>query len=95
MSRHRLLERNMTESARLNQKLWHAIDQLAANRGLSTSGLARKAGLDPTAFNKSKRQSRDGRLRWPSTESISRVMTATGVSFSQFAALVDKAPPSP
>jgi len=84
----------MTDAARLNQQLWYAIDHLAEIRGLSTSGLARKAGLDPTAFNKSKRFSRDGRPRWPSTESISRVMLATGVSFSQFAALVDRAPTS-
>lgn len=84
----------MTEPAKLNHQLWYAIDHLAEIRGLSTSGLARQAGLDPTAFNKSKRLSRNGRPRWPSTESVSRVIVAAGMSFSEFAELVDKAPPS-
>ena len=53
-------------------QIWHAIDSLAERYGLSASGLARKAGLDPTTFNVSKRQSVDGRLRWPSTESSPR-----------------------
>ncbi|MEL6861954.1 MAG: helix-turn-helix transcriptional regulator, partial [Pseudomonadota bacterium] len=48
--------------------IWRGLDELAARSGLSTSGLARLAGLDATAFNKSKRQSKDGRLRWPTTE---------------------------
>lgn len=51
---------------------------------MSPSGLARRAGLDPTSFNKSKRQSADGRERWPSTESIAKVLDATGSTISQF-----------
>ena len=35
--------------------IWNAVDRLAARAGLSASGLAKKAGLDPTTFNKSKR----------------------------------------
>jgi len=38
--------------------VWRAIDPLAAKNGLSASGLARRAGLDPTSFNKSKRATR-------------------------------------
>lgn len=45
---------------------------------MSPSGLAKRAGLDPTAFNKSKRFSADGRPRWPSTESLSKILEATG-----------------
>jgi len=69
-------------------QIWHAIDSLAERYGLSASGLARKAGLDPTTFNVSKRQSVDGRLRWPSTESIAKVLDATGASLDEFIALV-------
>lgn len=68
--------------------IWRGLDELAARSGLSTSGLARLAGLDATAFNKSKRQSKDGRLRWPTTESISRVLAAVNVDFADFALLV-------
>jgi phage repressor protein C with HTH and peptisase S24 domain len=64
--------------------IWSALDTLAEKHQLTPSGLARRAGLDPTSFNKSKRLSPDGRLRWPSTESISKVLDATGASIDQF-----------
>lgn len=68
--------------------IWSAIEALASRNNLSPSGLARLAGLDPTSFNKSKRQGADGRLRWPSTESLAKIMQATGTSFDEFARLV-------
>lgn len=68
--------------------IWRAIDALAARRGLSASGLARAAGLDPTTFNKSKRQAPDGKPRWPSTESVSRALAAADASWDEFAALL-------
>lgn len=64
--------------------VWSAIDALARRHGLSPSGLARKAGLDSTAFNPSKRKAADGRPRWPSTESIHKVLAATGESLVDF-----------
>ncbi|HEY8595074.1 MAG TPA: helix-turn-helix transcriptional regulator [Devosiaceae bacterium] len=64
--------------------IWDAIDAIAERHGLSTSGLARLAGLDPTAFNPSKRVSKDGRQRWPSTESIAKVLEATGENLEEF-----------
>lgn len=67
-----------------HRTVWDAIDALADRNGLSVSGLARRAGLDPTAFNKSKRRSRDGRERWPSTESLAKVLEATGESVDRF-----------
>jgi phage repressor protein C with HTH and peptisase S24 domain len=63
-----------------HEQVWAAIDALAARHSLSASGLARRAGLDSTAFNKSKRHSADGRPRWPSTESLAKIMDATGAS---------------
>jgi phage repressor protein C with HTH and peptisase S24 domain len=70
-------------------RIWTAIDRLAERYGLSASGLARKAGLDATSFNRSKRTSPDGRDRWPSTESISKILNATGASLDEFMRLVD------
>jgi phage repressor protein C with HTH and peptisase S24 domain len=70
-----------------HQQIWAAIDALAARYGMSPSGLARRAGLDPTTFNKSKRVSPDGRRRWPNTESISKILEATGADIEEFMAL--------
>ena len=69
-------------------QIWRAIDALAARRGLTASGLARAAGLDPTTFNRSKRMGADGKARWPSTESLSRALEAAGAGFDEFAALL-------
>ena len=44
-----------------HNQIWTAIDRLAARAKLSPSGLAKKAGLDPTTFNKSKRVTPEGR----------------------------------
>ena len=68
--------------------VWRALDAIAQRRGLSASGLAKLAGLDATAFNKSKRISKEGRPRWPSTESIARALKATGIDYAEFASLV-------
>jgi len=69
-------------------QIWAAIDRLAARAGLSASGLAKRAGLDPTTFNKSKRVTREGRERWPSTESVAKSLAATGVSLDEFVGLI-------
>jgi phage repressor protein C with HTH and peptisase S24 domain len=68
--------------------IWSAIDALAARYGMSASGLARRAGLDATTFNKSKRVAADGRQRWPNTESLAKVLDATGASLEDFLGLV-------
>ncbi len=67
--------------------IWTAIDTLASRRGLAPSGLAKLAGLDPTTFNRSKRFTPEGRPRWPSTESIAKVLEATGTPLDEFAML--------
>jgi phage repressor protein C with HTH and peptisase S24 domain len=58
-------------------QIWDAIDGLARDHALSPSGLAKKAGLDSTSFNKSKRINNQGRLRWPSMESIAKILLVT------------------
>ena len=68
--------------------IWRAIDRLATKHGMSASGLARRSGLDPTTFNKSKRITKEGKQRGPSTESVSKVLAATGDSLAEFVALM-------
>jgi phage repressor protein C with HTH and peptisase S24 domain len=71
--------------------IWRAIDTLASRNGLTASGLARKAGLDPTTFNKSKRVTASGRRRWPSTESLAKALEAVGASLNEFVGFVEAA----
>ena len=73
--------------------IWRALDTLAAEYGMSASGLAKRSGLDATTFNPSKRRMPDGRARWPSTESLAKVLDATGASLETFTALVTGARP--
>ncbi len=68
--------------------IWRAIDRLAAEYEFSASGLAKQAGLDPTTFNKSKRVTPEGKLRWPSTESLAKVLAATGASFNEYVSFI-------
>jgi phage repressor protein C with HTH and peptisase S24 domain len=83
------------KTARLltHEQIWTALDRLAARASLSPSGLARRAGLDPTTFNKSKRVAADGRERWPSTESVAKALAATESSIDTFVQLIGDGPP--
>src|SRR5256885_1615325 len=69
-------------------QVWTALDRLAARAKLTPSGLAKKAGLDPTTFNKSKRITPEGRPRWPSTESVAKSLAATGTKADTFVSLI-------
>lgn len=81
---------SLASSSLTHEWIWRAIDALARHKQLTASGLARLAGLDATTFNRSKRFTADGRPRWPSTESIAKILTATGVSLDEFITLPDR-----
>ena len=78
-------------------QLWKAIDGLARREGISASALARRAGLDATSFNPSKRfgPGDPPRPRWPSTESLTRILHVAGLTLGDFAALAHDAPAAP
>jgi len=71
-----------------HSQIWNAIDRLAKRAGLTASGLAKRAGLDPTTFNKSKRITPEGRPRWPSTESVAKALAATNTKVDVFVSLI-------
>lgn len=74
-----------------HHEIWLALDRLAAREKLSVSGLAVKAGLSPTIFNKSKRN-HAGRPHWPSTESLAQVLQYTQTNLADFIALANDNP---
>ena len=75
-----------------HDQIWTALDRLAERAGLTTSALAKRAGLDPTTFNKSKRITAEGRERWPSTESVAKSLAATNTSIDTFVELIGDSP---
>jgi phage repressor protein C with HTH and peptisase S24 domain len=78
----------MASSPLTHNQIWTALDRLAKRADLSPSGLAKRSGLDPTTFNKSKRITPDGRARWPSTESVAKALAATQSSVESFVSLI-------
>ena len=75
-----------------HSQIWTALDRLAERAGITTSALAKRARLDPTTFNKSKRITAEGRERWPSTESVAKSLAATNTSIDTFVQLIGDAP---
>jgi len=69
-------------------QVWAGIDKLAQLKSWSPSRLAREAGLDPTTFNKSKRHTNQAKPRWPSTESLAKILAATSTPLEAFIALM-------
>lgn len=82
-------ERKMT-----HDDVWRAIERFATEHGMSCSGLAKCSGLDPTTFNKSKRWSKEGQPRWPSTNSISKILASTGAKIQDFTKFIEVADPA-
>ena len=68
-----------------HQEIWTGIENLAASKSISCSRLAIISGLDPTSFNPSRHKTRYNKDRWPTTQTISRIMDATGITLAQFA----------
>ncbi len=75
-----------------HSQIWSGLDKLAQSKGYSPSGLAKLAGLDPTSFNKSKRKSPDGKPRWPSTESLAKVLSVTETTMLDFVSFIKDIP---
>ena len=89
-----MAKQSKTARALTHSQVWTALDRLAERAGLSASGLAKRSGLDPTTFNKSKRVTGDGRERWPSTESVAKALAATNSSIDTFVQLIGDGPRS-
>ncbi len=81
------MRRKRTQPPLTHAGVWQAIDRLAEKHGMSASALARRAGLDATTFNMSKRTTNKGKQRWPSTETIAKVLEATSETFAEFVVL--------
>lgn len=68
--------------------VWAAIDEIARRREISASRLSIQIGGDSTAFNPSKR-TKNGEFRWPSIETIARILILHQMTFAEFGLLID------
>ncbi len=71
-----------------HEDIWVAIEKFANAHQMSCSGLAKCSGLDATTFNRSKRYSKEGKPRWPSMHSLSKILASTGASINDFARMI-------
>ena len=71
-----------------HEDIWKAIEQFADAHHMTCSGLAKSSGLDATTFNRSKRWTKEGKPRWPSTHSLSKILVSTGQQITDFAKFV-------
>lgn len=71
-----------------HEDIWNAIERFANEHKMTCSGLAKCSGLDPTTFNRSKRWSKEGKPRWPSTHSLSKILSSTGADIDEFAKFI-------
>ena len=67
-----------------HKDIWQAIDNFASMQKMSCSKLAKISGMDATTFDKSKRWSKYGQPRWPSTSSIAKILNSTGKTVVDF-----------
>jgi phage repressor protein C with HTH and peptisase S24 domain len=70
------------------KRLWETIKELADERHMSMSALAKKAGLDASSFNQRRRFGPDGEPRWPQFPTVLSAMKALDVNFVDFAKAV-------
>ncbi|WP_407666769.1 PilZ domain-containing protein [Microvirga roseola] len=72
-----------------HKQVWAAFETIAKRCGMSLSALSKEAGLDPTSFNPSKRYGPNGRQRWPSTETLVRVLHVANLDMRAFAEILE------
>jgi phage repressor protein C with HTH and peptisase S24 domain len=66
------------------EDVWRGIDLLADEVGVTPARLARMAGLDQAVFSAGRRRRADGSLRWPSMDSIAKVLKVAEISMGDF-----------
>ena len=72
------------------ERVWNAIDKIAKLKGLSLMGLSKASGLDYGVLAKSRRMLPYGIVHYPSMTTIQKVLSATDISFIEFAKMVEE-----
>lgn len=70
------------------ETFWESLEKIAEREGIALSTLARQAGLDKTSMLPSKRYNLNGAMKWPSTETIGRVLNSLNISVQEYGAIL-------
>jgi phage repressor protein C with HTH and peptisase S24 domain len=73
-------------------QLWSAIDALAAQHQLTPAGLAQRAGLNNSTFNRAKRTGGSRKEHWPSVQTLALILRATDTTLGEFATILRRQP---
>lgn len=66
------------------EEVWRGIDHLADEIGVTPARLAKMAGLDQAVFSAGRRKRPEGGLRWPSMDSLAKVLDVADISLGDF-----------
>lgn len=73
-----------------HQVIWSVIDEMARRNKMSLCHLALISGLDNTCLAPNKRFTRNGKPRWPSIETVYKILTATHTDVITFVRLIQR-----
>lgn len=69
------------------ETMWNSMEFIAKLKKCSCSRLAINGGLDPTAFNRSKRRTKYGQEHWISFGSLIHALSGTNMTLVDFAVI--------
>lgn len=72
------------------ERVWNAIDKIAKEKGVSLMALSKMSRLDCGALAKARRKLPYGIVHYPSMTTIEKVLSATDISFIEFAKMVEQ-----
>jgi hypothetical protein len=69
------------------ETFWGVFDEIAKRNGIALSAMSVQTGLDKTSLLPSKRH-HNGEMRWPSTETLARVLNGMGMTERELAEIL-------
>lgn len=72
------------------ERVWNAIDKIAKEKGVSLTKLSELSNLDKTCLYPTKRTLPYGIIHYPSLGTVEKILSATGITFVEFAKMVEE-----
>lgn len=72
------------------ERVWNAIDKIVKDRDMSFMAFSQMCGLDKSTLFPVKRTLPYGIIRYPGFTTIEKILKTTGISFIEFAKMVEE-----